>query len=795
MENIVQGQWFRGPSADLGEPINQSLRFNSSGYLKRAQSAPLLNADRTFTFSTWFKHGDMGETQIFGIHQASSDNWLVAWTSGASYDTFLSRDYTGWQQYDSTQKFRDPNAWYHIFLTCSSGVMTMKVNNVARGGTVTQNHSMDRDFVLGAENNGGSTPMDAYLAETYFIQGTVLHPVNDGFIRLNADGVYVPDTPTISSYGTNGWHLTYDSSQTNGIGHDSSGNGNHFTATGFDTAAISSSNPLSDVDYLDTPTRNFATWNPLKKHGTTANVLSQGNLHAGVGASRHGVTIAKKISGKDIYFELDNGYGVSSSFNWNSWWNAILLHNGPLDTDWSGIPAAAVGNGFMFDLAADVYANNVNETQRISDASNTNTIYGVKITDTQITLTKDGNATNVTNLTFANSFDKGMYIYGRTASTTTNENQRINFGQQDFLHEPSNVTKLEVNEIAEPTIKNGKEHFDIYTYTSASTAADITFTGWEFQPDLVWFKCTSHGSSHRLYDSVRGVNKGIQSNTLNAEGTDTDALNSFDSNGFSLGTGNSDINYDSRSFVAWGWKAGGTAVSNTNGTITSSVSANTDAGFSIISYTGNGTGGATIGHGLTQVPEFVIVKRRAISNSQWYVYHGSIGNQSGLNLNSTVAQLANSSGYWNNTSPTNQVISLGNFDDLNKLNNTLIAYAWHSVEGYSKIGKYTGNGNTDGTFIYTGFSPAFIMYKKVNGVNSWHIIDNKRDTSNPARTNLFADDALAEDTTYIRFDFLSNGFKQRTSYDANNVSGGEYIYMAFAENPFGGENVPPATAR
>ena len=154
----------------------------------------------------------------------------------------------------------------------------------------------------------------------------------------------------------------------------------------------------------------------------------------------------------------------------------------------------------MFDLAADVYANNVNETQRISDASNTNTIYGVKITDTQITLTKDGNATNVTNLTFANSFDKGMYIYGRTASTTTNENQRINFGQQDFLHEPSNVTKLEVNEIAEPTIKNGKDHFDIYTYTSASTAADITFTDWEFKPAMVWLKWTSHGSSHWLGD-------------------------------------------------------------------------------------------------------------------------------------------------------------------------------------------------------------------------------------------------------------------------------------------------------
>ena len=789
MENIVQGQWFRGPSADLGEPINQSLRFTSSGYLKRAQSSSgdgLISSNRTWTFSTWFKHGDMGETQIFGIHQASSDNWLVAWTSGASYDTFLSRDYTGWQQYDSTQKFRDPNAWYHIFLTCSSGVMTMKVNNVARGGTVTQNHSMDRDFVLGAENNGGSTPMDAYLAETYFIQGTVLHPVNDGFIRLNGDGVYVPDTPTISSYGTNGWHLTYDSSQSNGIGHDSSGNGNHFTATGFDTTAISSANRLNDIDIKDTPTSNYATFNPLWHQLTPS--LRGANMALNTANTITGQATFRFPVGTTGKYWVEAGTANSSATTNPP---ALLLTSqldaaGLSNESWS-----TTANYSGLGAHINAYYTNFNSTTQNAFTKSTGQVaLGINFDDQEVLMYHGGSLIN-TDTTV--DFTKELALNIQQPDTSYNTYQPyINAGQQTHIQSPpSGYVALQTNNLPEPTIKNGKEHFDIYTYTSASTAADITFTGWEFQPDLVWFKCTSHGSSHRLYDSVRGVNKGIQSNTANAEGTDTDALNSFDSNGFSLGTGNSDINYDSRSFVAYGWKAGGTAVSNTNGTITSSVSANTKAGFSIVSWTGTQTASQTVGHGLTQAPDLVIYKARDEA-ANWIVGSSALDATQYLILDVTNAVASNST--YIPSRPSNTVLNLGSVSSVNN-DEKMIAYCWHSVEGYSKIGKYTGNGNTDGTFIYTGFSPAFIMYKKVNGANSWHIIDNKRDTSNPARTNVFADDALAEDTTYIRFDFLSNGFKQRTSYDANNASGGEYIYMAFAEHPFGGENTPPATAR
>ena len=249
--NVLAGSG-QGAAADLGEEITHSLRFNGSGWLGRAQSAPNLSGDRTFTFSTWFKLGNMAETNIFGIHPSNgNDNWLLNWNNYAGQPgTFGGRDGASSHMiYTSNALFRDPNAWYHLFLTCQSGVISLRVNNILQDQTSTQNHSMDRDFVLGAEGNSGSTPMTAYLAETYFFQGSILDPVSNNFIRKNEDGIWVPNTPTktngdpltAADYGTNGWHLTYDPNGKAGqtgdgasIGADHSPNNNHFTAHNFD---------------------------------------------------------------------------------------------------------------------------------------------------------------------------------------------------------------------------------------------------------------------------------------------------------------------------------------------------------------------------------------------------------------------------------------------------------------------------------------------------------------------------------------------------------------------------------
>jgi len=842
--NILAGASAQS-SGDLGEDIPQSLRFNTSGFLIRAQSSSgdgLVASNRTWTFSTWFKHGDMGETNIFGFHSTSQNNWILSWTNGASYDTFLSRDHTGWQHFDSTQKFRDTNAWYHIFITCSSGVMTMKVNNVARGGTVTQNHSMDRDFVLGAEHTNGGSPMDGYLAETYFFQGSVLDPVNNHFIRQNKDGIWVPDTPTntdgsafsASDYGTNGWHLTYDptgkAGQTGngaGIGADHSPNNNHFTPSGFDTSAISSSNPLSDVNYLDTPTRNFSTWNPLHKGGTVNNATAQGNLHTAVTGSEHGVTLGKKIPGKDLYFELDNGYG-SSTFNWGNWWNAILLHNGPKTTAFGSVGSSAVGVGFVFDLAANIYANNISETQLISSSSNSNTIYGVKITDTQLTLTKDGSATNVTNLNFANNFDKGIYIYGKTAATTANETQRINFGQQAFLHEPANVTKLEANEIDQPTIKNGKKHFGILLYNGNGSTKTVTDAdAVDFKPDFVWIKARTGTRNHFAFDCIRGGTKGLLVNDTNSDVTRSTFLSSFDNNGFSVGA-DGDINANTVPTVAWCWKAGGepTATNSagagntpTAGSVkidganktdalaganpATKISANTKAGFSIVEYNGTGSQ-TTVAHGLTQKPEFIVLHNTE-NNAFKAVYHKdsytNASNPGVLYLN--VADAANNgdTNIFGTSAMTlnNTVFTVGTYEGSNaSAGDKHIAYCWHSVDGFSQIGSYQGNNSTDGIFVYTGFKVGWLLIKRKGTADHWTIYDTTREPFNPnlkqIYPNLSNEESTSTNTAANAVDLLSNGFKMRNSDSRLNATE-QYVYVAFAEHPFGGENVPPATAR
>jgi len=784
MENIVQGQWFRGPSADLGEEITQSLRFQSSAYLTRAQSSSgdgLISDNRTWTFSTWFKHGDMGETQIFGIHQASSDNWLLAWTP--SFGAFLSRDYTGWQEYDTTQKFRDPSAWYHIFLTCSSGVMTMKVNNVARGGTVTQNHSMDRDFVLGAENNGGGTPMDGYLAETYFIQGTVLDPVSDGFIRLNEDGVYVPDTPTISSYGTNGWHLTYDSSQANGIGHDSSGNGNHFTATNFDTTAISSANRVNDIDIADTPTSNYAVFNPLWYRTTPS--LKGANLELTTATTIAGQATFRFPVGTSGKYWVEAG---TASFGASTNSPAILLTDQldvapPSGTAWSTTANYSGIGGH----SGDFYTNFNSTTANAYTETTGQVALGINFDDQEVLHYNGGTLIN-TDTTV--DFTKELAIVITQPDGTYNTyDPYINAGQFDHIQSaPSGYVALQTNNLPEPTIKNGKDHFESLTYTGNNTD-DRDVTGLNFQPGLLLIKNADTSSGWTLVDSVRGATKRFILNDSDAETTTTTYVKAFNSDGFRVGTA-ANVNGNTNTIVAYAFKGGGTAVSNTDGTITSSVSANTTAGFSIVSWTGTQTASQTVGHGLTTAPDLVIYKARDEA-ANWVVGSSALSATQYLILDVSNAVASNST--YIPSQPSNTVLNLGSVSSVNNDEN-MIAYCWHSVEGYSKIGLYTGNGSADGPFVYLGFKPAFLMIKSVS-TGDWAIHDAARFPNNPSTQMLRANSSGGESGTGNDVDFLSNGFRIRNTVSTVNSNSVNYLYMAFAEHPFGGENVPPATAR
>ena len=341
--------------------------------------------------------------------------------------------------------------------------------------------------------------------------------------------------------------------------------------------------------------------------------------------------------------------------------------------------------------------------------------------------------------------------------------------------------------MAYTTIDKPSDYFETKLWAGNGSSQNIT--GLDFQPDWVWIKSRTDTRKHNVYDSVRGVQKRIVSNSSVAEDT-ASGLTAFGTNGFTVGS-ETDTNGSGRNFVGWSWKAGGSASSNSAGSITSSVSANQDAGFSIVTYTGGG-GNATVGHGLGVAPGMMIIKNRSASQN-WVVYHQSIGNTKNLYLNNTDATNT-TSGWFNNTSPTSTVFTIGNDGAVSGSGNNLVAYCFAEKQGYSKFGSYTGNGSTNGTFTYTGFKPAFVLIKKSSGSAQWQILDNKRDTYNPAITALFPD-STDPDTTSYNTDFLSNGFKQRATTGSRNGSGATYIYMAFAENPFVSSTGVPACAR
>ena len=352
--------------------------------------------------------------------------------------------------------------------------------------------------------------------------------------------------------------------------------------------------------------------------------------------------------------------------------------------------------------------------------------------------------------------------------------------------------------MAYTTIDKPTDYFNTKLYTGNGSTNAITGVG--FQPDWVWVKDRdTAGYNHIANDNVRGVTKYLRPNLTNAEATITDAITSFDSDGFTLGSdaSNGESNRNTINYVSWNWLAGGTASSNTDGTITSTVSANTTAGFSIVTYTGNSTAGATVGHGLGVVPSVVLVKSRDGAYG-WGMYHHkntSAPETDYLSINNTDATVDDVN-FWNDTAPTSSVFSLGGTDAINKTSNGHVAYCFAEKKGYSKFGSYTGNGNADGTFIYTGFKPAWILLKQSSTSGAgWRIHDNKRGISgNPEDETLYASGSNAE-STGRDVDFLSNGFKLRTDSGDGNSSGSTYIYMVFAENPFVSSTGIPCTAR
>ncbi len=617
---------------------------------------------------------------------------------------------------------------------------------------------------------------DFYLAEVNFIDGQALTPSSFG--ETDAITGRWKAKAYSGTYGTNGFYLKFaDNSGTTAttLGKDSSSNGNNWTPNNFSVTAGAGNDSL-----VDSPTNygadtgvggnvrgNYATLNPLDIGPTSA--LANGNLDF-------------SSSNNANYSICRSTIGVSSG----KWYWEILVN--------SAASANAVGIANGSASLSQYLGQNANGWSYYSDGQKYNnasgTAYGSSFTTNDII----GVALDMDNGTlvfYKNNSSQGTAFTGLSgtmfaavsdASSVSTANLICNFGQRPFAYTaPSGFKALCTQNLPQPTIQKPSKYMDALAYTGTGASNSISSLG--FSPDLVWIKNRGTTTDHAIYDIVRGAQQQLSSNTTGSEVTSSSGLTAFDSAGFTIGT-SSLVNTSGTQYVAWSWDAGSTNSTNTSGSITSTVRANPQAGFSIVSYTGNGTAGATIGHGLGSSPKMMVVKSRSRAGDNWDVYHASIGATGRLYLNLTNAT-DTSIAPWNNTAPTSSVFSVGTAGDTNANTITYIAYCFADIEGYSRFGSYTGNGSADGPFVWCGFRPRWVIYKRSDSLATWNILDTARDTRNVANTYLELNTSNAEisgSTDLI--DINSSGFKVRGTGSSTNASGGTYIFAAFAEAPF-----------
>jgi len=787
---------FAGNSASTGYNLTRSLRFRASASAHLSRTPASAGNRRTWTWSAWVKRGTLATADYPTLFSAATDSSNFSALSFYDISTgYLQFNYVvggvDTTRIATTQVFRDPSAWYHIVLTIDTTQATAanRMKLYVNGSQITafsyasypsQNTDMWVNATIphgiGITRGVGGRYYDGYITEVNFIDGQALTPSSFG--STNAlTGVWQPAAYT-GSYGTNGFYLPFtdNSALTTasnvGLGKDFSGNANYWVTNNISITAGVTYDSMTDVPTLTSATAaNFAVLNPLNAETGMTGTPSGGNLNIAVSGGKRSTIAAR--TGK-FYWEFVSNSGAASNFPISG------LYVAGLGTYWPGYDA----NSFGYFQGGDIYYNG-SVVLTVSSFTNGDLLGFAWDADTgKVWVAKNGTWQNSGNpaagtgqvTTVSTGVDRVVGAYNSSGSCS------INFGQRPFTYTPpTGFVALNTFNLPTSTIVKGNTVMDATLYTGTLLSNSITNAA-AFKPDLVWVKGRSIVTNNKLTDSVRGVTKAIISNSTNAETTDTQGVTAFNTNGFTVGT---DTTYNSLAdtYVGWQWQAGqGSSSSNTNGSITSTVSVNASAGFSIATFTGTGANG-TVGHGLGVAPSMYIVKSRS-AVGDWWVYHVSLGAGKAIFLSLTDAA-ASSTGYWNNTAPTSSVFSVGTAGGLNVNGVTQVAYCWAAIAGFSAFGSYTGNGSTDGPFVYTGFRPKFILIKGSSFVSNWFIEDSARNGYNvndgvALRPNL----SNAEDgTTTYNLDILSNGFKLRSSAGDSNTNGATFVYAAFAENP------------
>lgn len=786
--------------SDGGYQISRSLRFNSadSAYLNRTPASA--GNRRTWTWSAWIKRSALGVTQqIFSSRPTSSPYALIYFASET-----LNYAETG-LTLTTTQVFRDVSAWYHIVIATDTTQATasdrlkfyvngVQVTSFSTATYPSQNY--DTQINTATQHNlSGAQPYGAeyfsgYMTEVNFIDGQALTPSSFG--ETNAQtGVWQPKAYS-GSYGTNGFYLNFsDNSNTTAatLGKDYSGNGNNWTPNNFSVTAGAGNDSL-----VDSPTSygtdtgvggavrgNYATWNPLWLSGTFVN----GNLDAttATGDSAVGTTFGMSSGKWYAEFTITRTLPTTSG--------AAYIYVGLMS---SAMPAStALGESslsYSYISQSGDKRNGATITA-YGSAYDVNDVIGVAFDADAGSLTFYKNGTSQG--TAFSSIPAATYFFGiGDGSSTLTASASLNAGQRPFAYTaPSGFKALCTQNLPTPTIgattaTQAGKYFNPVIYTGNGGTQSVTGVG--FQPDFTWVKSRTTTNGNGFEDAVRGAGQTLESNNTSAEVGYSAYFTAFTSDGFNMALGGGFFNSNGQNYVAWNWKANGSGSTNTAGSITSTVSANTTSGFSVLTYTGTGAV-ATIGHGLGVAPSMVIVKSRSTPSSsyaaRWSTYHISLGNTKVIRLESTEA--AATASYWNNTTPTSSVFSVdGDIYGANVSGVTYVAYCFAPIAGYSAFGSYTGNADTNGPFIYTGFRPAYVLIKQTSlGVNNWFIYDSTRSTSNLTQQPLLANATDAElNSSSYGLDLLSNGFKIRNTDSNTNQNGQTYIYMALAQNPF-----------
>lgn len=746
--SIINNPFLLKTGQELPE-IGHSLRFNSADSAYMGWTPGSAGNQKTFTLSFWVKRSALGvREEIFsvGTGALTGGYFTVFFNTDDKlniYDAYPSVP-TNQLIWTSSAVFRDVSSHYHILIRidtthADSGYRCLVyVNNVFQGYSVyspvpTQNANMQANrtiaHAIGRFNGNNSGYFSGYLSRICFVDGTAGYANNFAYIDLNGQwrSKSAKDCKAVvDAGGTNSFMLDFeDGTSTTTLGNDYSSKNNDWTLTNFTRSA-----GVNDDWMEDTPTNNFSVLNWLNN---TGGVIQNGAL-----------TVITATSAASSSYSTFN---IPTTGKW--YWEFVYTAGAYC---FSGVGKPLSPSTYcVYYTSGQKYINGTGSAYGTSYTLNDFIGVAVDSDVGTITFYKNGVSQGAISIDFSDGDYAVCLSDGSSSDGTT---QHINFGQRPFNYTPPTGFKsLCTKNLPTPSIVRSEQHFDVKLDTGANikTTSEATFPSF-----LEWIKDRANTNNHQLIDSVRGSSVVLQSSTTAAETT------------YSVPSGSS---------VGWVWRASGAGVSNTDGSITSTVSANQTAGFSIVTYTGTGAN-ATVGHGLGVAPRMVITKfRGTISN--WIVGHASIGWTEAINLDATLAKTTTSTA-WNNTPPTSSVFSIGTYY-ANGSNN--VAYCFAEIPGYSKISSYIGNGSTNGPFIHCGFRPKFVMIKRTDSTGSWQIFDSARLGYNVDNDQLVANTSAAEVTTDL-LDIVSNGFKIRSTSTEVNTNNGIYIFVAFAESPF-----------